>query len=84
MDMDNRDKLLALATKVKGMKPGDPKAEAILDSLDDDKLGWTGYWPVAKNGVFTGTICGVDGKRDGPEAGYELSEDLMYAIQRFD
>ena len=77
-DVDNRAKLLALATLAKGMKPGDAEAEAILDSAED----WTGFWPVAKEGAFTGGICGVSAAPGGgPEAGYELSEDGMYAVK---
>ena len=78
--MDNQTKLESLAVRVKGMKPNDPKAEAILDSAD-----WTGFWPVTLNGVFTGGICKAsDSPYGGPETGYELSADLMYAEQRFE
>lgn len=76
--MDNRAKLEKLTQKIKGMKPGDAEAEAILDSAED----WTGFWPVAKEGAFTGGICGVSAAPGGgPEAGYELSEDGMYAVK---
>ena len=76
--MDNQTKLESLAARVKGMKPGDKKAEAVLDSAD-----WTGFWPVAKDGKFTGGICEAsDDPAGGPEAGYELSGDGMYAIQQ--
>ena len=49
------------------MKPGEEKAEEILDSANDDGEGWTGYWLVTKNGVFTGGICEVN--RDDPQGG---------------
>ena len=65
--MATKAELEKLAKRVQGMKPGEEKAEEILDSANDDGEGWTGYWPVTKNGVFTGGICEVN--RDDPQIG---------------
>ena len=75
--MATKAELEKMATQVKGMGVDDETANDILALVD-----WTGFWPVAKDEKFTGEICGANSRPEGgPEAGYELSEDLMYAIK---
>lgn len=52
-----RQTLQRLAKQVRGLKYRDAKAEDVLNKGDWVFSADIGFWPVTKDGVYTGEVC---------------------------